>query len=122
VGLITWWIVEKIVNNSDTWWQITMDSLATVLMEWTIVLAVLVGLNWWLSPLVIHRPQNPTLAKILGFFFVLSPPKMFVPPTPSVYTPKVIPTVSGHVQVKGRWLGAYSYMLWTYLLYITHSK
>ena len=74
--------MDKIRDNPDTWWQISIDSLATVLMEWGIVIAIAVGLNWWISPLEIHTPRNRTLAKILGFFFVLRPPREFVPPTP----------------------------------------
>ena len=65
-----------------------MDSLATVLTEWAVVILVFIGLNWWLGPPTIYEPNNPTKKKILGFFFKLTPLKL--PPTPPpVYTPKV---------------------------------
>ncbi len=92
VGLIGWWIVETIVNNPDTWWQVTDDSLFITLAEWTFLLLVAIGLNWWVKPLVIHPPDNPTTRKILGFFFKLTPmPKLdFVDNSmPADYTPPV---------------------------------
>lgn len=89
VGLLTWWFVDQITSNPDTWWQITIDSLATVLLEWVVVLSVVIGLNWWLNPLVIHKPRNRILAGILGCIFVLAP-YSFTPPTPPpIHTPQV---------------------------------
>lgn len=88
MGLITWWIVEKIMNNPDTWWQITIDSLATVLTEWAVVLLVFIGLNWWLSPLVIYEPRNRKWRKVLGLFVTLQP-GFSPPPTPPIHTPQV---------------------------------
>ncbi len=72
IGLIIWWMVETIINNSD-WWEITYDSLAVTLVEWAFLLLIMIGLNWWIKPLVIHPPQNPTARKVLGFFFKLTP-------------------------------------------------
>ena len=89
VGLIIWWIVESIITNTDTWWQITEDSLAVTLVEWSTVLLVMIGLNWWLKPLVIYPPDNPVYRKIAGFFFKLTPrPKLAETPPPE-YTPPV---------------------------------
>ena len=66
--------MEQIINNPDTWWQITIDSLATVFTEWAVVFLALIGLNWWMSPLVIYQPNNQTLkSKILDTFFNLTP-------------------------------------------------
>lgn len=89
MGLIIWWIGDQIANNPATWWQITIDSLGTVLLEWITLLAVVVGLNWWMSPLEIHKPKNRTLARLLGFFVVLKPFRMFVVSPPSIHTPQV---------------------------------
>lgn len=90
VGLLTWWVVDQIISNPDTWWQITIDSLATVLLEWVVVLSIVIGLNWWLRPLVIHKPRNRILARILGCFLVLTP-VLFTPPTPPlIHTPQVL--------------------------------
>jgi len=63
-----WWVVDEIRLNLDTWWQITVDSLATVLTEWAVVVLVLIGLNWWMGPLQIREPQNHKMKKVLGFF------------------------------------------------------
>ena len=88
VGIVIWWIVEEIINNKDTWWQIQIDSLATVLTEWAVVFLVFIGLNWWMGPRVIYEPTNPVQRKILGMIFKLTPRSP--PPTPpAVYTPKV---------------------------------
>ena len=93
VVLIIWWMVTEILDNGDTWWQITSDSLAVTLSEWAFVLLVAIGLNWWLKPLVIHPPENPTKRKILGFFFKLTPiPNLNDPESkspPPDYTPQV---------------------------------
>ncbi len=61
------------MNNSDTWWQITDDSLAVTLAEWAFLLLIMIGLNWWIKPLVIYPPENPTTRKILGLFFKFTP-------------------------------------------------
>ena len=88
VGLIIWWIVESIVNNGDTWWQIKIDSLATVLTEWSVVLLVFIGLNWWLGPPTIYEPRGKLEKRVLGFFFKMTPRE--APPTPPpAYTPTV---------------------------------
>ncbi len=88
IGIVIWWIVEEIINNKDTWWQIKIDSLATVLTEWAVVLLVFIGLNWWMAPPTIYEPTNPVKRKILGVFCKLTPRDP--PPTPpTVYTPKV---------------------------------
>lgn len=89
MGLITWWIVDQIINNPDTWWQLKIDSLATVLVEWAVVLSITIALNWWISPLVIHKPRNRIMATVLGFFFVLSPRQYFPLPPPAIHTPQV---------------------------------
>lgn len=102
MGLIVWWISAEIVDNPGTWWQITIESLATVLTEWIVVVAVLVGLNWWMSPLEIHKPKNRTLAKVLGFFFVLKPFRLYVPP-PSIHTPQV-PIAKSIILIKARYV------------------
>ena len=73
VGLIVWWIVEEILTNSSTWWQFQTESLAVVLTEWAVVILVLIGINWWMKPLVIYEPRNHHAKKILGFFFKLTP-------------------------------------------------
>ena len=73
VGLIVWWIVEEIVTNSSTWWQFHTESLAVVLTEWAVVILVLIGLNWWMHPLVIKEPRNRYAKRVLGFFFKLTP-------------------------------------------------
>jgi hypothetical protein len=73
VGLIVWWIVEEIVTNSSTWWQFHTESLAVVLTEWAVVILVLIGLNWWMHPLVINEPRNRHAKRVLGFFFKLTP-------------------------------------------------
>ena len=73
VGLIIWWIVEEIVTNSSTWWQFHTESLAVVLTEWAVVILVLIGLNWWMHPLVIYEPRNRHTKRVLGFFFKLTP-------------------------------------------------
>lgn len=83
-----WWIVDEIIKKPDTWWQITIDSLATVVMEWVVVLSCVIGLNWFLSPLEIRKPKNRTLARVMGFFFVLRPARLYIPP-PSIHTPQV---------------------------------
>lgn len=88
VGLIIWWIVEQIQNNADTWWQITTDSLATVLTEWSVVMLIFIGLNWWMAPLVIYEPRDRIKRKILGALFKLTP-RPASPTPPAVYTPKV---------------------------------
>ena len=92
VGLIIWWIVETIVNNPGDWWQVTDTSLLVTLAEWTFLLLVAIGLNWWMKPLVIHPPDNPITRKILGFFFKLtSMPKLDFEDSsiPTDYTPPV---------------------------------
>ena len=73
VGLIVWWIVEEIITNSSTWWQFHTESLAVVLTEWAVVILVLIGLNWWMHPLVIYEPRNRHTKRVLGFFFKLTP-------------------------------------------------
>ena len=73
IGLIVWWIVEEIVTNSSTWWQFHTESLAVVLTEWAVVILVLIGLNWWMHPLVINEPRNRYAKRVLGFFFKLTP-------------------------------------------------
>lgn len=93
VGLIIWWIVEQIKDNPDTWWQITIDSLATVLTEWSVVMLVFIGLNWWMAPPIIYEPKGRIRRKVLGALFRLTPRPL--PPTPPpAYTPKVVITVS----------------------------
>lgn len=93
VVLIIWWMVTEIIDNGDTWWQITTDSLAVTLTEWAVVLLVAIGLNWWMNPLVIYPPENPTIRKIVGFFYKLTPrPKSKDPEgksPPPDYTPQV---------------------------------
>ena len=93
MGLIIWWIVEQIVNNPGTWWQITIDSLATVLTEWSVVLLVFIGLNWWMAPPTIYEPRGNLERKILKRLFKLTPREG--PPTPPpAYTPTVHPIPS----------------------------
>ena len=77
VGLIIWWIVEEIVTNLSTWWLIEKETLATTLMEWAIVLLTMIGLNWWMGPLKIHEPKNPTTKKILGLFVKFTPRRRY---------------------------------------------
>ena len=67
VGLIVWWIVEEILTNSSTWWQFQTESLAVVLTEWSVVILVLIGINWWMKPLVIYEPKNRHAKRVLGF-------------------------------------------------------
>lgn len=93
VGLIIWWIVTEIVDNGDTWWQITKDSLAVTLMEWALVLLIVIGLNWWMNPLVIYPPENPTIRKIAGVFFKLTPRLQAPRSPPPEYTPEVCSVV-----------------------------
>jgi hypothetical protein len=89
VGLIVWWIVDKIRLNPGTWWQITIDSLAIVLTEWSVVMLVFIGLNWWMAPPTIYEPKGETKRKILGALFNLTPrpASPVTPPTPP--TPEV---------------------------------
>ena len=77
VGLIIWWIVEEIVTNLSTWWLIEKETLATTLMEWAIVLLTMIGLNWWMGPLKIDEPKNPTTKKILGLFVKFTPRRRY---------------------------------------------
>lgn len=78
VGLIVWWIVEEILTNSSTWWQFHTESLAVVLTEWAVVILILIGLNWWMKPLVIYEPNDRNAKRVLGFFFKLIP-KLYQP-------------------------------------------
>lgn len=90
VGLLVWWVVDEIRLKTDTWWLITTDSLGTVLTEWAVVLLVFIGLNWWMKPLQIREPKNPTAKKILGFFVRLKKRDFKEERTPAPrYTPKV---------------------------------
>lgn len=75
--MIIWWIVEEIVTNLSTWWLIEKETLATTLMEWAIVLLTMIGLNWWMGPLKIPEPKNPTAKKILGLIFKLTPKRRY---------------------------------------------
>ena len=75
-----WWIVEEILENSSTWWQFHTESLAVVLTEWAVVILVLIGLNWWMGPLVIHEPKNRHAKRVLGFFFKLTPRQVYREP------------------------------------------
>ena len=90
VGLLVWWIVEEILNNKSTWWQFHTESLAVVLTEWATVILVLVGLNWWMGPLVIYEPRNRHAKRILGFFFKLTPKQYQHPDLERSKTPEVL--------------------------------
>lgn len=90
VGLIVWWVVEEIVTKSSTWWLIEKDSLATTLTEWSIILLVMIGLNWWMGPLKIPEPSNRDARKILGLFFKLTPRRRYFSSEDAIITPESV--------------------------------
>lgn len=65
------------MNNLSTWWLIEKETLATTLMEWAIVLLIMIGLNWWMGPLKIYEPKNPTTKMILGLFVKFTPRRRY---------------------------------------------
>eukprot|EP00731_Ephydatia_muelleri_P011023 Em0005g1609a len=68
VGMIVWWIVEEVYTKPGTWWQLSRDSLAMVLTQWSIVALVVLALNWFMKPLSVGPPRNVKLRKLIGFF------------------------------------------------------
>lgn len=94
VGLILWWIIETIINNGSTWWQITEDSLAVTLIEWAVGMLIFIGLNWWMVPLIVPPPKSKFWRRVLGALVKFTP----VSPTDSLPPPKLSsgPTVCDH--------------------------